>query len=140
MFKHERLVQIEWGDCDPADIVFYPRYFAFFDASTAELFAAIGYPISRIREELNDIGFPMVDTRSRFFQPSKYGDRVTIVSEITAVGRASFEIRHQLLKVDGTLAVECTEKRVWTHKNTEGRMAAKPIPSLIRERMLSLPL
>ena len=33
-----RTVEIEWGDCDPAGIVYFPRYFEIFDASTAALF------------------------------------------------------------------------------------------------------
>ena len=32
--KNSRALRIEWGDCDPAGIVFYPRYFAMFDHST----------------------------------------------------------------------------------------------------------
>jgi len=43
MFVHRRDVQIQWGDCDPANIVFYPRYFEMFDASTAIMFEAAGY-------------------------------------------------------------------------------------------------
>jgi hypothetical protein len=35
MFVHRRDVQIQWGDCDPANIVYYPRYFAMFDDSTS---------------------------------------------------------------------------------------------------------
>ena len=31
MFVHRRDVQIQWGDCDPANIVYYPRYFEMFD-------------------------------------------------------------------------------------------------------------
>ena len=38
MLVNTRRLAIEWGDCDPAGIVFYPRYFAMFDASTASLF------------------------------------------------------------------------------------------------------
>ena len=38
MLINIRQVEIEWGDCDAAGIVFYPRYFAMFDASTAYLF------------------------------------------------------------------------------------------------------
>ena len=34
MASNARTVRIEWGDCDPAGIVFYPRYFAMFDHST----------------------------------------------------------------------------------------------------------
>ena len=42
MLVNRRTVRIEWGDCDPAGIVFYPRYFAMFDASTSFLFEAVG--------------------------------------------------------------------------------------------------
>ncbi|RBP83396.1 acyl-CoA thioesterase [Marinomonas rhizomae] len=136
MFKNERQVQIEWGDCDPADIVFYPRYFAFFDASTGALFEAMGYTLRQIRDELKAVGFPMVDTRSQFFTPSKYGDKVIIKSEITEVGRASFGVRHQLFNEKG-LAVECTEKRVWACLNAEGVLKAQPIPDDIKAKMLS---
>lgn len=136
MFKNERQVQIEWGDCDPADIVFYPRYFAFFDASTGAMFEAMGYSLRHIRDELKGVGFPMVDTRSQFFKPSKFGDKVIIKSEITDVGRASFGIRHQLFN-GGDLAVECTEKRVWACHDASGALKANPIPDDIRAKMLS---
>ena len=35
MFVNRRDVQIQWGDCDPANIVYYPRYFEMFDDSTS---------------------------------------------------------------------------------------------------------
>ena len=38
--SNTRTVRIEWGDCDPAGIIFYPRYFEIFDGSTALLFEA----------------------------------------------------------------------------------------------------
>jgi 4-hydroxybenzoyl-CoA thioesterase len=37
-FTNSRTVRIEWGDCDPAGIIYYPRYFEIFDASTAAVF------------------------------------------------------------------------------------------------------
>lgn len=40
MFTNTRSLTVEWGQCDPAGIAFYPRYFEMFDAGTAHLFAA----------------------------------------------------------------------------------------------------
>ena len=40
--KNRKTIQIEWGDCDPAQIVYYPRYFAYFDACTTALFKKAG--------------------------------------------------------------------------------------------------
>ena len=42
MFVHRRDVQIQWGDCDPANIVYYPRYFAMISGGTAADFCRPG--------------------------------------------------------------------------------------------------
>lgn len=130
MFVNTRTITIEWGDCDPAGIVFYPRYFAMFDASTAALFAAaLGYNKHAMLARFDAIGFPMVDTGARFLVPSKYGDVVTIESTITKFGRSSFEVRHTLMRGD-VLAIEAHEKRVWAAADPEnpGKIRGAPIP------------
>jgi 4-hydroxybenzoyl-CoA thioesterase len=130
MFVHTRTITIEWGDCDPAGIVFYPRYFAMFDGSTAALFAAaLGYNKHAMLARFAAIGFPMVDTGARFLVPSKYGDVVTIESTATSFGRSSFEIRHRLMRGD-VLAIEAHEKRVWAAADPEnpGKIKGTPIP------------
>ena len=44
MLTNRRTIRIAWGDCDPAGIVFYPRYFAMFDHSTVLLLEhALGF-------------------------------------------------------------------------------------------------
>ena len=113
MLTNTTNILIEWGDCDPAGIVFYPRYFAWFDACTAGLFAATGLPVHQMFRTYGLAGVPMVDTRARFIVPSKFGDEVRIESTITEFRRSSFDVRHQLFRGD-TLAVEGFETRVWT--------------------------
>jgi 4-hydroxybenzoyl-CoA thioesterase len=128
---HRRQVTIEWGDCDPAGIVFYPRYFAMFDASTAALFDhALGMPKIRWTAKFGILGIPMVDTRAKFSIPSAYGDVVTIESRVTAFRRASFDIHHRLIRPDGATGVEGFETRVWTARDPEDpkRIRSSPIP------------
>jgi|HubBroStandDraft_6_1064221.scaffolds.fasta_scaffold169705_3 4-hydroxybenzoyl-CoA thioesterase len=120
MFTNRRKIQIEWGDCDPAGIVYYPRYFAYFDNCTAALFAAAGLPKHEMLRHYKIIGIPMVDTRARFLAPSRYGDEVEIESGITQWRRSSFDVRHHLYR-GRDLAVECFETRVWA-----GRSPADP--------------
>ena len=128
---HRRALTIEWGDCDPAGIVFYPRYFAMFDASTAALFAAaLGMPKIAWTKRFGILGIPMVDTRASFSIPSAYGDEVVIESRVTAFRRSSFDIHHRLLKADGAVGVEGFETRVWTARDPAdpARIRATPIP------------
>ena len=125
-----RAFTIEWGDCDPAGIVFYPRYFAMFDWSTACLLhAGLGMPKAAMIAKYGIVGIPMVDTRAKFHIPSTFGDAVVIESRMAGFGRSSFEVAHRLLKGDA-LAVECTEKRVWVgrHPDDPARLKGVPIP------------
>ncbi|WP_264714978.1 acyl-CoA thioesterase [Limobrevibacterium gyesilva] len=127
---------IEWGDCDAAGIVFYPRYFAMFDWSTASLLAhALGMKKAQIIAHYGIAGIPMVDTRGKFHVPSTFGDEVVIESRVERFGRSSFDIYHRLLKPDDAggevLGAECWETRVWVgrHPDDPARMKAVPIPA-----------
>ena len=140
MLIHRRTVTIEWGDCDSAGIVFYPRYFAMFDWSTAMLFAhALGMRKPDIIRHYGIVGIPMVDTRAKFLLPSSYGDEVVIESRIEKFGHASFNFYHRLLKSEA-LAAECWETRVWAarHPDDPARIKAVPIPPEVIEKFQSL--
>ncbi len=129
-FVNRRTVRIEWGDCDPAQIVYYPRFFAMFDASTHELFrAALGMAKPEWTKKYGVVGFPMVDTRSKFMIPSKYGDDIVFESRVTAFKTSSFEVEHKILKGD-KIAAECTEVRVWAAADPSrpGGIKSAPIP------------
>jgi 4-hydroxybenzoyl-CoA thioesterase len=133
IFTNTRQVRIEWGDCDPAGIIFYPRYFAIFDASTAALFErALGMTKFQQLKNLDFAGYPLVRTRAKFIKPTRFGDDVTVDSSIT-FGRTSFEIEHKLSRA-GEICVECSEKRVWVVRGAEGRLKSHPVPAAVREK------
>jgi 4-hydroxybenzoyl-CoA thioesterase len=137
MFSNRRTVRIEWGDCDPAGIVFYPRYLAMFDHSTVLLLeAALGCNKHELYKTYDFDGYPMVEARARFLIPTRYCDEVVIETTVTEVRRTSLHVRHSLLK-DGALAVEGFESRVWVvrDKQRPGRFKPQPIPAEIVARL-----
>jgi 4-hydroxybenzoyl-CoA thioesterase len=130
MMIYTRHTRIEWGDCDPAGIVYYPRYFALFDSCTTALFSqALGMSKYQFIRHYRFDGYPMVDTRARFLKPAKYGDDVVIETKVSEFRRSSFDVQHRLT-VGGELAVECFDTRVWAEKHPDDpqRIRAKPIP------------
>jgi len=133
MFKNSRTFKIEWGDCDPAGIVFYPRYFAMFDHSTHLLVEAASgmgkYDMLKAYQATDFVGYPMVDTRARFMIPCRFGDDVTIDSAFTKIGRSSLDVEHRLFK-KGQLCLEGFETRVWVgrHPQDASRIKSQPIP------------
>ena len=137
MLVNTRDRTIEWGDCDPAGIVFNPRFFEWFDAATAGLFVrALGITKAEMLRRYNCAGIPLVDTRASFHVPCRFGDEVRIDSTVTEFRRSSFSVRHRLFRADGTLAVEAFETRVWIAHAPDrpGGIKAQPIPGDIIAR------
>jgi 4-hydroxybenzoyl-CoA thioesterase len=137
MLTNKRDVRIVWGDCDPAGIVYYPRYFEMFDTSTTALFErALGMTKYQFLKAHESLGYPMVDTRARFLLPTRYGDDVVIETTITEIKRSSFAVTHRLMK-DAALAVEGFETRVWVGRDPADpdKIKAKALPPEILAKL-----
>jgi 4-hydroxybenzoyl-CoA thioesterase len=112
-FVYRRQLTVEWGHCDPAGIVFNPRFFELFDASSWMLFeAALGVKQQELAATYGIVGIALVDAKANFLKPARFGDKVEIVSRVAEFRRSSFDVEHKL-NVGGELAVEATETRVW---------------------------
>jgi 4-hydroxybenzoyl-CoA thioesterase len=137
MFTSTRKTRVEWGDCDPAGIIFYARYFDMFDVSTTMLIErALGMKKIDYLKAFNFAGHPLVETRARFRLPTRFGDEVTIESVVVACGRSSFKVEHRLTH-DGALAVEGFETRVWVGRVRDDpkRIKSQPIPPDVVARL-----
>jgi len=110
MFVNRRDVQIQWGDCDPANIVYYPRYFAMFDDSTSILFEAAGFSKQDIIKKYGLVGIPWW-IRAPSSTSLDHGDWITIESRVESFKRSSFEVTHKVFKGEA-LAIEAFETRV----------------------------
>ena len=116
---NRRQLTIEWGQCDPAGIVFNSRFFELFDSSTWLLFqAALGVKPHELASVFGIMGIPLVDVRANFLKPIKFGDVVNIESRVSEFRRSSFDVEHRL-SVDGELSVEGGETRVWATRSKE---------------------
>src|SRR5215472_6168900 len=132
LVSHKRLL-VEWGDCDPAGIVFYPQYLKWFDDCTTALFLAAGMPIQHLFKSHGVIGVPLVDVKARFIVPSSFGDELQAESTVLEFRRSSFVLRHQYFKEysnDRVLAVEGFETRVWAGADPQHpkKMKSRPLP------------
>jgi len=136
MLTNIRRTRIEWCDCDPAGIIFYPRYFEMFDTSTTLLIErALGMNKIDYLKAYAFAGHPLVAARARFRQPTRFGDEVEIETRLTECGRTSFKLEHRLSK-GGALAVEGFETRVWVIRpaGDPGRIKSQPIPAEVLAR------
>jgi len=135
MLTNRQIIRIEWGDCDPAGIVYFPRYFEFFDACTRALFEQAGFFKRDMLKTYGIAGIPVVDLKTRFIVPSRFGDDVTVVSSVAKWGDSSFVVRHRLMKGEA-MAIECFETRVWVaHPDGDPEeFEARSIPEEVKRK------
>src|SRR6476661_7719101 len=121
MLRNVRTTRIEWCDCDPAGIIFYPRYFEIFDTGTTALIErALGMNKIAYLKAYDFVGHPVVETRARFRQPTRFGDDISIETKLVECGESTFKLEHRISK-GGALAVEGFETRVWAKRDAGGR-------------------
>jgi 4-hydroxybenzoyl-CoA thioesterase len=132
MLVNRRTLRIEWGQCDPAGIVFYPQYLIIFDTSTGWLFERTGLTPSAMRRKYGIVGMPIVEVGAKFILPCRFDDEIVAESEVGEWGRSSFTVCHRILKA-GALALDGFEKRVWAapHPEQPGAIKAQAVPAEI---------
>jgi len=124
--------EVQWGNCDPAGIIFYPTYYLWFDAATWAFFAHVGYGVKRMRAEHR--AMPLVSADCQFRHPAEQGDRCEVRSRIARWGGKSFVVSHDVVRSDGTLLAAGSETRVWgRYENGPGTpMKGQQIPDELK--------
>lgn len=132
--RHTTCFTIEFGDCDPAQIVFYPNFLRWIDSAARHFFAAAGVASwSELEKTHGIIGTPLVDVTARFLRPATYGEQIAIESWIDEWRGKSFVMKHVIRRGDDIL-VEGLETRIFArrHPDDPKRIQAVDTPEAIK--------
>jgi 4-hydroxybenzoyl-CoA thioesterase len=134
--EHATSIQVRWSDVDAAGIVFYPRFFEWYDLGCESLFAALGLPWPEAFPKYGIVGVPIVESGSRFTAPARYGDVLTIHSTVAWVKDKTFRMEHTI-SVGETLCASGFEVRAWVARpaTPSARLSAKPIPDEVSRKL-----
>jgi 4-hydroxybenzoyl-CoA thioesterase len=105
-------IRVEWGDCDPAGIVYYPNFFHWCDVATWNFFTACGLPIAELQKRYGTIGFPLLEASAAFRVPSRPQDHLTIATRLGTLQRKTVELHHAFSR-DGVALLSARELRIW---------------------------
>jgi 4-hydroxybenzoyl-CoA thioesterase len=131
MAAYQQEITVRFGHCDPAAIVFYPRYFEMINSFVEDWFEdglEASFPGLLYHK---GIVAPTVHFTVDFPRPSRFGDRLTFKLEVGKIGKTSCALAIQAscggelrMKVDQVLVFIDQAKRV-----------PVPIPVDITKRM-----
>lgn len=86
--QHQKVL---FRHCDPAGIVFYPRYFEMINDAVEAMFdALLGWPFHEIHK---DAGVPTVHFDVTFKAPSRQGDQLNLDLTLAKLGGSSLNIQ-----------------------------------------------
>jgi len=77
---------VRWADCDPARVVFYPNYFAYFEDALRAFVEHRGTSWTRLMEG-QGLFFPRVEAQARYLAPASYDDRIRVSLRVQEVTR-----------------------------------------------------
>lgn len=97
MYRHP--LRVRFGDCDPAGIVYFPRFFDFFHQAMEGWFDVLGRPYHEVVMGQH-VGFPAVHTEADFRRPVAFGEDVHVELRVGRIGDSSLELRYEVRGVD----------------------------------------
>ncbi|MBK5205065.1 MAG: acyl-CoA thioesterase [Polaromonas sp.] len=127
-------VRVEFGDCDPGRIVWFPNFFRWIDAASRHFFVTCGVlSWSETEKALGVIGTPLVDTHARFVTTATYDDVLDVHTSVAEWREKSFVQRYRIM-CKKKLIMECDEVRIFAERlpGSETGIRAVPIPPSIR--------
>ena len=127
--------RVDFPMIDMAGVSYYPRIYdlahRFFEDSWVEI-CGIDYPT--IINEMR-LGFPVVDVKSTFVKPLRYGDEITANITISNVGSKSCTWYYSFYNQKQELLWESKQVTVCVSMDT---MESKPIPDSLKKGLVSL--
>ncbi len=128
-------VGINFGDCDPAGIVFFPNFSRWMDAASLHFFMACGVPPWRELVKTRCIvGTPLLEIHTRFVTNATYGERLLIHTSITTWHNKAFVQSHRVMRGED-LICEGEETRIFVVRDdTTQRLRGIAVPDDIRAK------
>jgi 4-hydroxybenzoyl-CoA thioesterase len=127
---HVYQITVQFGDCDPAGIVFFPNFNRWMDQASLAFFMAQGIPPWReLVKTRGIIGTPLLEIHTKFIKTATYGETLDIHTSIDQWAAKTFRQRHVVKRGD-TLICEGTEVRAFCIRDPENpdRIKAIPVP------------
>lgn len=125
-------ISIRFAHCDPAGIVFYPRYFELMNGVVEDWCAqALGMSFHEMHM-VQGIGLPTVHIETDFVKTSVMGDELVAELRVTKLGRASATVEILMLGQEQDLRLKAQLVLVMAHVQERKAIA---LPIALRERM-----
>ena len=126
MIQYDHPVKVYYKDVDQMGIVYYSRYFEYFEEARTELLNSIGLDVTSIENQ--GIQLPVIESHCEYSKGAKFEQDLVIKTTILDIPKARLKIYYNVYK-DHSNELLVKGYTVHAFMNQSGR--AKRIPDLV---------
>ena len=99
-FKFYTELKVRYEETDAMSVVYYGKYFVFFEVARTEYLKNIGYKYTDIEKE--GFYFVVAESNCKYFNPAKYDDDLKIYTKIEYIKNSSFNFIYKIVRENKT--------------------------------------
>lgn len=122
-------LEVRWGECDPAGIVYHPVYIDWFSVARMHWLKENGVSYM---ESFHDNGIVLVvlGVQSRYMKTLRAEDKVTVEARLVKLTRTRIEMAYRVLNEQGEVCTEGTTEHAYVDDQNRAVNIAKKAPPL----------
>ncbi len=125
-------ITVNFGDTDPAGLVYFPNIFHYCHIAMERFFEEVcGVSYSKLTGE-KQLGFPTAKIDAEFTIPLRYGDVIDIEITVSEIGNKSLSLSYKVKNREGVVCAEVSQVVVAMDL---GRHSSIAIPDSIRQSL-----
>jgi len=98
MFSTETVIRVRYADTDQMKMVYYAKFFEYFEQGRSDLLRSMGLPYPEIEE----MGYylPVVEAHARYLKSARYDDAIRVKTIVKEMPQARIRIEYELTNDD----------------------------------------
>ena len=94
MISTETNIRVRYADTDQMKMVYYAKFFEYFEQGRSDLLREIGLPYSEI--EAMGYHLPVVEAHAHYYRSARYDDLVVVQTKLTTVPQVRVRIEYEI--------------------------------------------
>jgi acyl-CoA thioester hydrolase len=94
--RHETKIRVRYAETDQMRVVYYGRYFEYFEQARTEMLRRLGLPYSELEHQ--GVLLPVIEASARYRQSVHYDDLITIETILREVPVARIRLEYRVFR------------------------------------------
>jgi acyl-CoA thioester hydrolase len=129
---HETRLRVRFEETDTMQVVYYAKYFVWFEVGRMNLLRDLGLKYSDMSSR--NIHIPVVQAHADYRAPARFDDEVLVKTRVGQVGNSSVRFENEVYKLPD-MELLCAGHTVHVLVNGDGRPV--PLPAELKEKLIS---